>query len=228
MQFSAYQIEEFYDEMFGSDGSARPHFQLVLDIIESLSDGQLIRCQHAAERLLLQMGITFNVYGDAAGTERIFPFDLIPRIVPPHEWERIERGLKQRIHALNCFIDDIYHDQKILQGRGHSGEEVISVGQSLPPAVRRASTRRGASGATSPAPIWCATATARSTCSRTTCACPSGVSYVLENREVMKRTFPEVFEGLARPPGGRLPEPPAGDAGVHRAATRVDADAWWC
>src|ERR1017187_6480634 len=110
MQFTTYQTEGFYDEMFQADGTARPHFQLVQEIVQSLSDGQLLRYKHAAERLLLQLGITFNVYGDTAGTERIFPFDLIPRIVPAHEWERIERGLKQRIHALNAFIDDIYHD----------------------------------------------------------------------------------------------------------------------
>src|ERR1035441_1269111 len=92
MQFSSYQTEGFYHEMFRADGTARPHFQLVQEIIQSLSDGQLLRYKHAAERLLLQLGITFNVYGDTAGTERIFPFDLIPRIVPAHEWERIERG----------------------------------------------------------------------------------------------------------------------------------------
>ena len=115
MQFSSYQTEGFYDEMFQADGAARPHYQLVQEIVQSLSDGQLLRYKHAAERLLLQLGITFNVYGDTAGTERIFPFDLIPRIVPAHEWERIEHGLKQRIHALNAFIGDIYHDQKILK-----------------------------------------------------------------------------------------------------------------
>jgi uncharacterized circularly permuted ATP-grasp superfamily protein len=95
----------------------RPEARLLVDTIESLEEGQLRQCQQAAERLLLQMGITFNVYGDSAGTERIFPFDLIPRIVRGDEWEWIERGLKQRIHALNEFIDDIYHDQKILKDK---------------------------------------------------------------------------------------------------------------
>ena len=117
------------------------------------------------------MGITFNVYGDTAGTERIFPFDLIPRIIPAAEWDHIERGLKQRIHALNAFIDDIYHDQKILK------DGVIPARSDRSPpsptaSSARASIRRGASGATSPAPTWCATATASTTCWRTTCACP--------------------------------------------------------
>ena len=148
----------------------RPEARLLLETIESLEEGQLLQCQRAAERLLLQMGITFNVYGDSAGTERIFPFDLIPRIVRAEEWAWIERGLKQRIHALNEFIDDIYHDQKILKDK-IIPEEVDPFGDVLPAAVRRASIRRGGSGATSPAPTWCATATARSTCSKTTCAC---------------------------------------------------------
>lgn len=87
----------------------------MVQLLESLTDGELFRRQGAAERALLHMGITFNVYGDNAGTERIFPFDIIPRIVEAAEWDVVERGLKQRIEALNLFIDDIYHKQRILQ-----------------------------------------------------------------------------------------------------------------
>src|ERR1022692_4461532 len=115
MQFSSYDTQGFYDEMFQPDGQPRPHARLLLETVEAVSDDQLLRYKRAAERMLLQMGITFNVYGDSAGAERIFPFDLIPRIVPADECDRIERGLKQRVHALNAFIDDIYHDQKILR-----------------------------------------------------------------------------------------------------------------
>jgi len=142
MQFSSYQTEGFYDEMFQADGAARPHYQLVQEMVQSLSDGQLLRYKHAAERLLLQLGITFNVYGDTAGTERIFPFDLIPRIVPAHEWERIEHGLKQRIHALNAFIGDIYHDQKILKDGA------------MPPATPCSPPPSAAPSAALPAPKW--------------------------------------------------------------------------
>src|SRR5690349_24337905 len=113
MRFEAYDPQGFYDEMFDSGGRPRPCARLLLETVDSLSDGHLLRYKHAAERLLLQMGITFNVYSDGAGTERIFPFDLIPRIVPAEEWDHIERGLTQRVRALNAFIDDIYHDQKI-------------------------------------------------------------------------------------------------------------------
>ncbi len=98
MRLSSYHTGGFYDEMFAADDQPRPQARLLLDTIESLPDGQLLRCKMAAERLLLQMGITFNVYADSAGTERIFPFDLVPRIVPAEEWSWIERGLQQRIH----------------------------------------------------------------------------------------------------------------------------------
>ena len=107
MRFSSYQTDGFYDEMFQTDDLPRPQARLLLETIQSLSDGQLLRSKVAAERLLLQMGITFNVYADSAGTERIFPFDLVPRIIASEEWTWIERGLEQRIHALNEFIDDI-------------------------------------------------------------------------------------------------------------------------
>ena len=95
MLFSSYDTQGFYDEMFDGDGNPRPHARLLLETVESLSDGHLLRYKHAAERLLLQMGITLNVYGNSAGAEKIFPFDLIPRIVPADEWEHIERGLKR-------------------------------------------------------------------------------------------------------------------------------------
>src|SRR5262245_52923257 len=101
--------------MFDASNAPRSHARFLIDTIDGLSEGQLLRYTHAADQHLLQMGITFNVYGDSAGTERIFPFDLVPRIVPAADWDHIERGLRQRIHALNEFIDDIYHDQKILK-----------------------------------------------------------------------------------------------------------------
>src|SRR5262245_11155334 len=103
MQLSGYNSDGFYDEMFDEKGNARPEAKLLLETLASLEDGQLQRCQRAAERLLIQLGITFNVYGDSAGTERTFPFDLIPRIIRADEWAWIERGLKQRIFVLNEF-----------------------------------------------------------------------------------------------------------------------------
>ncbi|MBL8240282.1 MAG: circularly permuted type 2 ATP-grasp protein [Bryobacterales bacterium] len=180
--------------MFQADGSVRPEAKLLLETLQSLQDGHLQRSQRAADRMLLQMGITFNVYGEAAGTERIFPFDLIPRIVPANEWDRIERGLKQRIRALNAFIDDIYHGQRILKDKVIPAEVIRSA----------ASYRPQIHGINPPGGVWChITGTdlirhgdGEIYVLEDNLRVPSGVSYVLENRDLMKRTFPEVFEGL--------------------------------
>ncbi|PWT97912.1 MAG: hypothetical protein C5B51_30375 [Terriglobia bacterium] len=203
MQFSRYEPENFFDEMFEGPGLPRSHVRLLLEIIQSLSDGQLLRYKHSAERLLLEMGITFNVYGDSAGTERIFPFDLIPRIIPPAEWEWLERGLRQRIHALNAFIDDIYHDQKILKDGVIPSEVILSA----------ASYRPQCKGLNPPWRVWCHVTGTDLVRDRNgqyyvledNLRVPSGVSYVLENREVLKRIFPKVFEGLSVRPVNDYP-----------------------
>jgi uncharacterized circularly permuted ATP-grasp superfamily protein len=203
MDFASYQTGGFYDEMFESDGHSRPHARLLLETIESLSDGQLLRYKHAAERLLLQLGITFNVYGDSAGTERIFPFDLIPRIIPAAEWQRIERGLQQRIHALNAFIGDIYHEQKILKDGVIPAEVITSA----------VSYRKPCQDLNPPFGVWCHITGTDLVRDRDgeyyvledNLRVPSGVSYVLENREVLKRIFPGVFEGLSVRPVNDYP-----------------------
>jgi uncharacterized circularly permuted ATP-grasp superfamily protein len=105
--FASYDPGDFYDELIEPDGQPRPGAQLLVDKIESLPPGDLAMRQQAAEALLLKMGITFNVYGREEGTEKIFPFDIIPRIVPAEDWQQIESGLKQRIFALNEFLQDI-------------------------------------------------------------------------------------------------------------------------
>jgi len=195
MFFSTYNTEDFYDEMFESNGAVRPQAQLALDAIDALGGEQLLRHKHAAERLLLQLGITFNVYGDEQGAERIFPFDLIPRIVTASDWSHIERGLKQRIHALNCFINDIYHDQKIVKDGAIPAEVVTSA----------ASYRKQCHGLNPPFGVWAhitGTDLVRDSGGQyyvleDNLRVPSGVSYVLENREVLKRIFPRVFDGLS-------------------------------
>jgi uncharacterized circularly permuted ATP-grasp superfamily protein len=203
MDFSSYNTDGFYDEMFETGAVPRPHVRLLLETVEALDDGHLLRYKHAAERLLLQMGITFNVYGDLAGTERIFPFDLIPRIVPAHEWDHIERGLKQRVHALNAFIDDIYHDQKILRDGVIPAEVILSA----------ASYRKQCQGLNPPRRVWCHITGTDLVRDRDgvyyvledNLRVPSGVSYVLENREVLKRIFPGAFEGLSVRPVTEYP-----------------------
>jgi uncharacterized circularly permuted ATP-grasp superfamily protein len=192
IRFDAYDTGGFYDEMFLPGGQPRPGARLLEQKIESLSDGELLQRQQAAERALLHMGITFNVYGDSAGAERIFPFDIIPRIVESAEWQWIERGLKQRVYALNLFINDIYHQQKIIK------DKVIPEGLIL----SARSFRQACVGLNPPRGIWChitGTDLVRDSDGQIyvledNLRCPSGVSYVLENRQIMKRTFPQVFE----------------------------------
>ena len=195
MRFAGYDTGDFFDELFESRGSARPESRVLVETIESLRDGDLLVRQRAAERLLLQMGITFNVYGDERAEERIFPFDLIPRIIPAAEWAWIERGLKQRVHALNLFIDDVYHDGQILSD-GVSPREVITSAKCLRPQCMAVNPPRG---------IWChitGTDLVRDRDGQVyvledNLRVPSGVSYVLENRYLMKNTFPQVFDGMS-------------------------------
>lgn len=194
MTFAGYSTDGFYDELFLDNGTPRPEARSLIERIEALPEGELARRHGAAERALLRMGITFTVYGDESGTERIFPFDIIPRIVAAKEWERIERGLRQRIRALNLFIDDVYHDQKIATDGG------------VPLDVIRSSEgfREACLGLDPPGGVWCHITGTDLVRDRDgtiyvledNLRCPSGVSYVLENRDVMKKTFPKVFEGL--------------------------------
>jgi len=190
-KLESYNSEGFYDETFQPDGHPQPGSRLLIDRLRSLPPGELIRRQKTAESALLNMGITFTVYGDETGTERIFPFDMIPRIIEPLHWEKIERGLTQRIQALNLFIDDIYHDQKIIKDKVVPSELIRTCKcyQKVCEKIRP------------PKDIWChitGTDIVRDKSGdwlvlEDNLRCPSGVSYVLENRAVMKRTFAEIF-----------------------------------
>ncbi|MFO1487724.1 MAG: circularly permuted type 2 ATP-grasp protein [Verrucomicrobiota bacterium] len=191
MRFDNYSVDGFHDEMFASDAGPRPCARRLLDTLANFPAGEILNRQRAAESLLLQMGITFNVYGEQAGVEKIFPFDILPRIVAAEEWRRIESGLKQRIHALNLFIDDLYHDQKIIKD-GIIPAEIIYSAKSY---------RKQCIGWNPPRGIWChITGTdlvrhgdGQIYVLEDNLRCPSGVSYVLENREVMKSLFPALF-----------------------------------
>lgn len=191
-QFQSYETAGFFDELIDERGVPRPGTELLLERIGELPRDELSQRQQMAERSLFRMGITFSVYGDEQGVEKIMPFDLIPRIVAAQEWERLERGLKQRIKALNLFIDDIYHDQQIVK------DEVV-------PAVILAgakSFRQQCVGLNPPRGIWChitGTDLVRDKDGtiyvlEDNLRCPSGVSYVLQNRFIMKRSFPWLFD----------------------------------
>ncbi|MBF0112598.1 MAG: circularly permuted type 2 ATP-grasp protein [Desulfamplus sp.] len=191
MNFSAYLTQGYYDELFQENGVPRPDAELLIKKIESLPENDLLLKQKAAETALLQMGNTFAVYGSKEGTEKILPFDIIPRIVSSSDWQTLERGLKQRIYALNLFINDVYHDRKILKDKVVPEDLIMSC----------TTYRKQCEGFNPPKGIWChvtGTDLIRDNDGRfyvleDNMRCPSGVSYVLENRQVLKRTFPQVF-----------------------------------
>jgi uncharacterized circularly permuted ATP-grasp superfamily protein len=198
MRFDGYDTEGFYDEVFDEQGHPRPGAALLIERIKGLPKEELQRRQKAAERALLNLGITFNVYGSEAQTEKIFPFDIVPRIVQAREWEMIESGLIQRINALNSFIDDVYNDQKILRDGIVPAELVLSAEGYRKPCI----------GLKPPGGIWChitgtdlvRAADGNFYVLEDNLRCPSGVSYVLENRLIMKRTFPTVFNACSVQP----------------------------
>ena len=192
MDFKTYDPEDFYDELFEKRGKPRPGTKILIDRLKSFPSGEILRRQKAAEAALFNMGVTFTVYTDESGIEKIFPFDILPRIIEPGDWEHIEKGLKQRIYALNLFIDDVYHDQKIVKD-GIVPKEILYSSKCI---------QSQCVGLNPPKGIWChitGTDLVRDRDGRfyvleDNLRCPSGVSYVLENRQVLKRTFPLVFE----------------------------------
>lgn len=191
MNFAGYDVGTFFDELFDNQGLPRECAQLLVDAIEKLPEGDLRKRQDASELAMRSMGVTFNVYGAAEGTERTIPFDIIPRIIDGREWDAVEAGLKQRIKAVNRFIDDIYHERKIIsdgvvpEWLFTSSKGYLSQCQGLNP----------------PNGVWAhVTGTDLVRDENGTflvlednLRVPSGVSYVLLNRILMKRNFPEVF-----------------------------------
>lgn len=182
-----YDKGSFFDEMMLANNQIRPCYQALVDYLRNISVKQLQERQYFVEKALLSLGITFNVYSDSEGTERIFPLDIIPRIIDAQEWTHIEKGLKQRITALNLFIHDVYNRQSILKDKKISADLVLGSKGFLSPCL----------GLTPPQNIWChitGTDLIRNNDGQfyvleDNLRCPSGVAYVLENREIMKRAF---------------------------------------
>ena len=198
MALGAYTPEGFYDEMYDAGGSVRPSCTGFMERLNSLSDGELQERQRQAESSLYDMGITFAVYGHEDGLEKVWPVDLVPRIIDGDEWAVVERGLVQRIHALNLFVEDCYNDQKILNDGVVPKDLIYSA----------TTYREQCVGLHPPQAAWCHVTgvdlvrhdDGQFYVLEDNLRCPSGVSYVLENREVMKRTFSRVFQGLSVAP----------------------------
>ncbi|SDR76670.1 Uncharacterized conserved protein, circularly permuted ATPgrasp superfamily [Opitutus sp. GAS368] len=196
--FRQYDTGKFFDEMLAPDGTVRPHYRHFLKHFGAVSPVDFEAKRRAVDLAFLRQGVTFNVYGDSQGAERIFPFDLVPRIIPAGEWEKLEAGLVQRITALNLFLHDIYHEQHILNDGTIPPHYVMSAKH----------FRREFVNVKVPGDIYihiCGTDIIRDDQGNylvleDNARCPSGVSYVLENRRALKRTFPEIFEaGGVRP-----------------------------
>lgn len=191
MTFDGYETDYFFDELMNNQGLPRPSAQLLVRAIENLPEGNLLKRQAASEREMRSMGITFNVYGSGEGAERTIPFDIVPRIIDGAEWDPVEAGLKQRIKAVNRFIDDIYHDRKIIRD-GVVPEWLFTSSKGYLPQCQ---------GLNPPKGVWAhVTGTDLIRDAKGTffvlednLRVPSGVSYVLLNRTLMKRNFPEVF-----------------------------------
>ncbi|MBI4394253.1 MAG: circularly permuted type 2 ATP-grasp protein [Euryarchaeota archaeon] len=203
MKFDHYKTDGFYDEMFTADGKPREGASVLVDALEGFSDEEMRRRQQAADVAFLNQGITFTVYGDKEGRERIFPFDIVPRIVPASDWAVLERGLQQRIRALDRFVDDVYHDAHIIKD-GVIPEAVVRTSKGF---------RDQCIGLDPPKGIWCHISgidfvrdgDGRYYVLEDNLRTPSGVSYVLENREVMKKVLPEIMGRMSIKPVTQYP-----------------------
>jgi uncharacterized circularly permuted ATP-grasp superfamily protein len=198
VQLEAYDPEDFYDELFLTKGQARSQSASLIEWMQKIGIKQLQQHQQTAQIALYKLGVTFNVYNDDQGVEKIFPFDIIPRIISASEWQTLERGLKQRITALNLFLKDIYGEQKIIKDGKIPVEIIHSAKGFLNPCVEI----QPASG------IWCHITGTDLVRDRNgqwyvledNLRVPSGISYVLDNRRVMKSTFPDIFQTMAVKP----------------------------
>lgn len=202
--FQNYVADRCFDEMLSEDGRTRPCYNRLRQLLGILKPEDFHERRQSVDLAFLRQGITFNVYGDTRGAEKIFPFDLVPRVIPSTDWELLEKGLVQRITALNLFLHDVYHEQKIVRdgvvppffvlSAKHFRREFVNfrVPKDIYIHVCGTDLIRGAKGE------WMVL--------EDNGRCPSGVSYVLENRRAMKRAFPSIFETVGVRPVEHYPQ----------------------
>jgi uncharacterized circularly permuted ATP-grasp superfamily protein len=189
--FQQYDLDDAHDEMIDSSGSVRPHYEHLYRALQDLPEYELRRRQQVADLSFLHQGITFTVYGRDEGTERIFPNDLLPRILTNAEWSRIERGLTQRITALNLFLKDLYHDGRILKD-GVVPREMVYSCKHFRRQMRGLQVRKDAYVTVAGTDL-IRMPSGEFVVLEDNLRVPSGVSYMLVSREVMKRIFPDLF-----------------------------------
>lgn len=201
---SSYDPEAFFDELFSAPGVVRPAFAALAEKLSELAPGELSGRQQAADRALMRMGITFQVYGEESKAEKVFPFDILPRVIGADDWDIVDRGLRQRITALNLFVQDVYGEKKIIKDGVIPDWVVYSSSGYMEPCE----------GLNPPLGVWCHISGSDIVRDgkgdffvlEDNLRCPSGVSYVLANRQVMKRTFPEVFGRMGVQPVSDYPD----------------------
>lgn len=192
---SDYPTGEFFDELIDADGRPRPAARALFAHLDALDGASLEARRQAVNAAIMTMGITFTVYSEAGNIDRAWPFDIIPRVMARKEWTRIEEGLKQRLTALNLFIDDLYNARRIVKD-GVFPLEVLAGSRNF---------RAQCVGMTPRFGVWahvCGTDLVRDRDGTVyvledNLRVPSGVSYMLENRQLMKRLFPELFQETA-------------------------------
>ena len=185
----------FFDELITPAGRPRVAARGLVNLLQSLSREEMSSRRAAAELAIRDMGISFTIYSEGKNIDRAWPFDIIPRVIPARDWDKVSRGLIQRSRALNCFIDDIYNKQKILADGIVPAEIVLDSGNYKPQCAGM-SPRFGA---------WahiCGTDLVRDKDGKfyvleDNLRVPSGVSYMLENRQITKRVLPELFENYS-------------------------------
>ena len=193
-----------YDEMLASTGAARTHYRRYDEWLQSQPADRLAQKRAEADALFHRVGITFAVYGQEEGAERLIPFDIVPRVLPHDEWSRLEKGLGQRVSALNAFLHDIYHDQRILKAGVIPAEQVLCNAQYRPEMQ----------GLDVPGGIYAHIAgidivrddVGEFRVLEDNLRVPSGVSYMLENRKMMMRLFPELFSSHRIAPVDHYPD----------------------
>ena len=195
---------KFFNEMTADDGSVRAHYAAYAAWLRDTPSERIARKRAEADSLFHRYGITFAVYGEESGTERLIPFDIIPRIIPAAEWTGLETGMRQRVKALNAFIHDIYHDQDILRAGRIPAEQVLNNAQYRPEMK----------GVDVPCNVYAHIAgvdVVRAGAGEyyvleDNLRVPSGVSYMLEDRRMMMRLFPELFARYRIAPDEHYPD----------------------
>lgn len=197
-------LKPFFNEMFDADGAVRPHYRALADWLDNTPPEKITQNRQAADLMFHRVGITFAVYGEATGTERLIPFDIVPHVIPAERWERVSAGLKQRVQALNAFLHDVYHEQNILKAGKVPADKVIENSQ-FRPEMMNVDVPGGIYAHVAGIDL-VKDADGEYYVLEDNLRTPSGVSYLLENRKMMMRLFPELFAAQRIRPVDHYPD----------------------